>query len=213
MEDWKEWAISWPAIIIMLIAFWPIGLMLLYFRGICKSGKLKTNGILLVIIAIICYFMGFTCLSITFEDLSKDLGVNIFVDILFFGGAIAVTVYAFKNLMKYKCYKKYIEKIGARKKVSIDELAQQIGDTTEEVIANVSNAIKYKMLNGYINEKEEIIIKSSNMQDNVNIYKEEKEEIVTVQCKNCGANNKFVVGKENRCEFCNSILEKQYIRN
>lgn len=213
MENWKEWAISWPAIIIMLIAFWPIGLILLYFRGICKSGKLKTNGILLVILAIGCYFMGFTCLSITFEDLNKDLGINIFLDILFFGGAIAATVYAIKNFMRNNCYKKYVEKIGARKKVSIDELAQQMGVTTEVVVANVSKAIKCKMLNGYINEKEEIIINSGNMQDSASVYREEKEEIVTVQCKNCGANNKFVVGKENRCEFCDSILEKQYIRN
>ena len=34
----------------------------------------------------------------------------------------------------------------------------------------------------------------------------EKQKIISVKCKNCGATNKFIIENENRCEYCNSVL-------
>lgn len=212
MKDWKEWLISWPVIVIAFFVFWPLGCVLLYARSVAKNSSLKANGILLVIISIFCYFMTFVGISVTMEDLNSDLGINIFMIILFLSASIASTVFAVKLLKKYSCCKKYVEKIGIRKKVSIDELSQQFGNSTEITITNVSNAIKYKMIDAYINEYNEIIIKSNNVNENLNFGSDIKHEIVTVQCKSCGANNKFIVGRENKCEFCDSILIKEYAK-
>ncbi len=207
MEETKKWFISWTAIIIAFVVFWPVGFLLLYLRFTNNSGKLKTNAILLIVVAITCYFMTFVGISVTLEDLSTDFAINLFMIIFFLGGGIASTIFAIKFMRKHKCYNKYVEKIGARVKISVDELSQLVGNTREITIKNVSEAIKYKMLKGYINENDEIIIRPSS---DFNINIERKQEIVTVQCKNCGANNKFIVGRENRCEFCDSVLIRQY---
>jgi len=71
---------------------------------------------------------------------------------------------------------------------------------------NIYEIIKYKMLDAYINEDNEIVIKTNVEYDSFNVI-EAKKEIITVQCKNCGATNKFIVGKENRCEFCDTVLK------
>lgn len=207
MSELQEKLISWPAIIIALIVFWPIGCVLLYMRSISKVGKLKSNIILLIIISIFCCLMTLAGVSITVEDLNKDLGINIFVIILFLSGAITSTVFAIKLSKKYKCYKKYVEKIGARLKISIDELAHQTGDSIETTIENISGAIQYKMIDAYINEDNDIII-NNQLQDDLDDMEEELE-IITIQCKNCGATNKYIIGEENRCEFCNSILLRE----
>lgn len=209
MNELKEILLSWPVIIIACIVFWPIGCVLLYMRSLSKVGKLKSNSILLIIISIFCCLMTLAGISITLEDLNNNLGINIFVIFLFSSGAITSTVLAIKLLKKYKCYKKYVERIGARLKISVDELAQQTGDSIETTIKNISGAIQCQMIDAYINEENDIII-NSQLQNNIDSWEEELERI-TVQCKNCGATNEYRIGEENRCEFCNSILVRQYL--
>lgn len=210
MENLKRQSVSWPVIIIALVIFWPIGCVLLYSRIVLKNGKLKANGILLIVVAICCYIMAIAGFSITIEDVNTDLITNVVLTIVFLVAGVVSTVFSVKLLKKYKSYKKYVDKIGPRIKISIDELAQQTGDSIEQTIKNVSDVIKYKMIDAYINEYDEVIIKTNNMYENSCTRVEEKREIINVQCKNCGANNKYIKGKENRCEFCDSVLTKQY---
>lgn len=201
MEELKKWLISWPGIIITLIIFWPMGCILLYIKA---RRSLKAKRIVLIGIAIFCYLMTFAGISITLESLNDDLGINIFVTILFFSGAIASTIFGVRALKNYNYYKKYVNKIGARSKISIYELAQKMETTPETTINDVRNAIKYNMIKAYIDENEDIIV--INDIQNININVEQEPEISVLQCNNCGATNKVIEGKENHCEFCDSIL-------
>lgn len=206
MEDIKKWLISWPVIVITFIVFWPMGFVLIYIRSVMKNGKLKTKGITLIIVAVCCYSIALVGSASTVDDPTNDLMVGIVMIIMFLIGGIVSTVFAVKSLKKYNQYKKYVEKIGARVKVPINEIAQQMGETIETTMKNIYEIIKYKMLDAYINEDNEIVIKTNVEYDSFNVI-EAKKEIITVQCKNCGATNKFIVGKENRCEFCDTVLK------
>lgn len=205
MEELKEKLLSWPVVIISIIFIWPIGCILLYIKLVNKSGKLKINGILLIITSIFCYFITIIGISITLEDLSNDLGINIFVVMLFLSGAVISTIFGIKSLKQYRSYKRYVEEIGARQQMSIDELAQKTGSSIETTIKNVSGAIKYKMIDAYINNDNVVIINGL-LQDEFDSIDIEEPEVITIQCKNCGATNKYITGNENRCEFCNTIL-------
>ena len=212
MEKLKNWLISWPVIVIIMILFWPVGCLLLYIRGVTTKGKLKTNILVSIVAALFCYLMLFAGISVTAESGNEELAVHIFLIILFLVGSILTTIYAIKLIKNYYCYKKYTEIIGVRAKVSIDELARQTGDTMETIRKNVTGAIQAKMIDGYMDDDDNVILKLGNEYSNIETIRkvETKSELLTVQCKKCGATNPYLTGKENRCEFCNSILTKQY---
>lgn len=214
MEKSKKGIIYWILVVIMFIVFWPIGCILLYIGLKEKYGKLKTNGITLILVAIFGYIMTLAGISITFEDLSKDLAINLFLDAMFLSGAIISTIFATKALKKYSQCKRTVEQIGARLKISIDNLSQETGKTIDATRRDIYEAIKYKMIDGYINEKDELIVNFNSVYDVDDNYIfdsiQNEREVTSIQCKNCGANNKFVEGEENRCEFCGSLLEQNY---
>lgn len=72
----------------------------------------------------------------------------------------------------------------------------------DELFANVEGSISQKTV--YINEGTKINIGSWDSQD-------ENGKIEAVECKNCGATNKYVVGEENRCEYCKTLLSRNKI--
>ena len=76
-----------------------------------------------------------------------------------------------------------------------------------------SKIISYKMLDGYINEENEVVLidnysNTPSYIGNVTTNATPQRQVLTVKCRNCGATNKFITGKENRCEYCDSLLTK-----
>lgn len=208
MEDSKKFNISWTVVILTLIFVWPIGLVLLFLKLTNNDGnntKLKSSANKFWILAIVCYFLILAFFSILSDSTGSELITDLILLILAIVGAVIFTRKAIKLSKEYKYLKKYIEYIVAKRNISIEELAKSLGEPVEVVTKNVLKIINLKMIDGYINEFNEIVLNSYAQTNNMN---NPREKVSTVKCKNCGATNKFIVGRENRCEYCDSILNK-----
>lgn len=208
MDTLKKWSSSWAAIVIAFIIFWPIGCVLLYFRFFVNDGKLKANSNLFWGLAIGCYFIILGGLMNAVEETGSDLQSTLVMLIAFIIAAAIFTILAIKKGKQHKYYKKYADYILARRNMTIEELAEKTGDSIEDVIRNVTKVIDNKMIEGYINSENQIILTNNDNTYN-NTVMQEKVQIFTVKCKNCGATNKFVSGKANRCEYCDSLLSNE----
>lgn len=208
MENLKKWSTSWIAIVIAFIAFWPIGFVLLYLRFFIEGGRLKVKANIFWGLAICSYVIIGSGLIAGSEQTGAELRSTIVMLLIFVIIAIACTIPAVKNSKKYKYYKKYVDYIRAKKNVTIEDLAEEMKESPDTVTKNITKIIGYKMIDGYINDENEIILTQDN---NTNLYNniQEERQILTIKCKNCGATNKFVTGKENRCEYCDSILSEK----
>ena len=208
MEDSKKFNISWTVVILTLIFVWPIGLVLLFLKLTNNDGnntKLKSSANKFWILVIVCYFLILAFFSILSDSTGSELITDLILLILAIVGAVIFTRKAIKLSKEYKYLKKYIEYIVAKRNISIEELAKSLGEPVEVVTKNVLKIINLKMIDGYINEFNEIVLNSYAQTNNMN---NPREKVSTVKCKNCGATNKFIVGRENRCEYCDSILNK-----
>lgn len=82
------------------------------------------------------------------------------------------------------------------------------------VLSTKSARKNLKLAKEYEITREEMI--QSNQQDTFSANEfeyndlDEDVEVITVQCKNCGATNVFVEGRKNKCEYCDSILSEEY---
>lgn len=204
----KKITSSWFVVAISFIV-WPVGLAFLYMKLYFDGGKLKANKVFLWILAIACCLMVLGGVSVIVEN-GKIEPADVFVFILFLIGSIASANKAIKAGKDYKYYKTYVKYIGIKNKISIEELAEKTINSIEKVEEDISKMVSYKMIDGYINEENELILLKNN--HSINMVGESvkvKPEISSVECKNCGATNQFIENKENRCEFCGSILEKK----
>lgn len=59
--------------------------------------------------------------------------------------------------------------------------------------------IRDKQIDAYIKDESKIILRENNFVNN---------KVFSLKCVNCGAENKFMEGTENICEYCGSILNK-----
>ena len=207
MGNQKNWLTSWGAIILAFMFFWPIGFVLLYLRFFNNGGKLKMKTNTFWGIAILCYFLVFCMLIVLPDSTGSDFISSLIALTIFLTGAIILTVLARKTSKELKYYKKYTDYILAKRDVTVNELVRKMGRNAETVISDMSKIFEYEMLKGYISEDNEIILAYEEGGVNPSNYTmPPKKQIVTVKCKNCGATNKFVIGRENRCEYCDSLL-------
>lgn len=176
-----------------------------------KLRKIKSSAIGFFTGAIFCYIMILTGISETINQGVEKLFLNLAVLVMFIAIAVVTTYFAIKNLNKYKSINKIINVLYYERKISIYELAPRVNmqyDKTRNIVAEI---IRNNLMEIYIDEDENIVVKTQNkVQESYEISDEEKineKKILKVECKNCGASNKFIEGKENRCEYCDSILE------
>ena len=212
MDTLKKWSSSWLIILLALIFFWPLGLVLLFIRIQDTRGNLKSLSNIFWTLAIICYFITFLGITQTVGNKYND-SASISALTFFCIASIGFTIPAIKFHKKYKYYKNYADYIKLRRRVSIDEIAKKMGETTEKVTQNIAKIISYKMLDGYINEENEVVLidnysNTPSYIGNVTTNATPQRQVLTVKCRNCGATNKFITGKENRCEYCDSLLTK-----
>lgn len=171
----------------------------------------NTFTFIIAIIAAGCYIIGIVGAVLTAQQPPETYALSATLACIFLGGGVALNIVVVKRIKEYKHYKKYLDYITAKRKISVEELAKMMQKRTEDVIKDVSAMIQIKMVDGYINEYNEIVLKSYEMIEN-NIKKQKEIQnmkTVPVKCDSCGAINKYIEGQVNRCEYCNSYLKKK----
>ena len=105
MNNKEPWYISFVAIIIAFICFWPIGCILLYLRWQKKSGKYIAIARTLTVCAICMILFGIVGMSVYSDSHdSTDFCLALF---LFIIPGLVCGYFAFKRYKKIKIYKKY----------------------------------------------------------------------------------------------------------
>ncbi|MDR3597618.1 hypothetical protein [Clostridium sp.] len=204
-----EWWLSWPAIVIAFIVFWPIGLFLIWKRtSIDKKAALlsgKTIGIL-GWVSLSIAFIGFF-VSISDGIKSDDISTIIFF-LLAGAGLIALGKKIKNNADKSKKYISIIVNDGV---IDIDNIAATIPTSYENAKKDLQKMINKGFFEGaYINESERQIVLPKKHQDPLYDQSNNVEENTRMQfvtCKGCGAQNSIVAGTVGECEFCGSKIE------
>ncbi|GKX67678.1 hypothetical protein [Inconstantimicrobium mannanitabidum] len=212
---------SWKTIILLLIFFWPVGLILLYRKiSIDKSATLKNSktfnilGWVFVALSVISVLMILTG-NLKTEDGSSTTG-ELMVALVFFGGGGAVMIYAAKKMkINAEKLKKYIAIIINNNQTSIDNIAAAVPISYEEAVKDLQKMIDNGYFEGaYIDvSNREIVLtnkktKQNDFTSNVQMDGTANElQVKVVVCKSCGGNNKVVRGQVCECEYCGSLLE------
>ncbi len=208
---------SWPAIILALWIFWPIGIFLIIKRvSIDKKASLvsgKIFGILGIIMYVITGFFGL-CAVICLADMSDPSNVEVLpiflvMAIIFGIGGFALQKVSKKIKKEAEDIKKYLSVIINGNERRIDVIASSLGKSCDVAKNDIQKMIQKGYLkNAYINEAtREVVLTSNNTQnqetaiENTNVNKAK----IIVACQCCGANN-TVFGNSGECEYCGSAL-------
>lgn len=205
----KNKELSWTAIIIITIFFWPAGVYLIYKRLSKDKKAFMTSGKTITKCGYaslaLCFLGMFVCIGEGFKK--EDMQAIIF----FMVAGIALIILGKSTTKKSEKNKKYISIIINEKQTSIDNIAVQIPTSYEEAYKDISNMINKGYLGqAYINDKErEVMFLKETLYNEENTQNQENVSIKTksVICKNCGAQNKIIIGKASNCEYCDSQLE------
>ena len=202
---------SWPAIIIALFCFWPVGLFLIIKRAsvdkktAMASGKLiKGLGIASCCMAALGFLV---CLSDGFDG--TDVGM-----IIFFAAAGAALLYLANKIKKdadsVKLYLNIIVNGGERQ---LDSVAAATGKQYDVVKKDVQKMIDKGFLkNAYINENTREVVLPSAAPANVNVAQPTggaapaAVQTRVIACPCCGANN-TISGDIGECEYCGTPLK------
>ena len=200
----EGWYTSVGAIILAFIFFWPVGIVLLYLRSIEKIGKYKVVSNTLLWCGIALAGFGILVMGTSAEAEDFVSTVIIFFILCVLPGIILIGK-GIKRKIKLKYYQKYLQCIGFKKKVSINYLSEKREIDKETVINDISDMIHKKIISGYINDYDELIL------DGYLEYAEKmkKHEKLTkvIKCEECGAQNSIVSGETSECEYCGTILQ------
>lgn len=114
-----------------------------------------------------------------------------------------------------KIHKSYSNIIAESKEISIDEISRITSQTSEIVLKNLKKIIDKGFLeNAYINiDRMSVVIKDyednfSEINKDTESFSEKDKEMVTVECRGCGAVNKLEKSKVGECEFCGSSIQQ-----
>lgn len=126
---------------------------------------------------------------------SKITGAVITALLFFFGVKKFIKSATLGNkIQKIEIYQNLIL---IREIYDVNELARYLNTSNNKVLDNVSYMIREGYLIG-IRINKNIIEKIPDTVD--------PNQIFNVKCPSCGANNRFVKGKENKCGYCGTIL-------
>ena len=217
-------------IIITIIFMWPIGIVLLILKYASKEEKKYeevrnnvTNNIKIlrekndklekikskskkyfklsvfqIVLAIICFV---SMVSDLIEGDTDNLDGALIINVIVIGILVVFC-------LKYKRLKNLSNKIETyqnliliRDMYDVKRISTYLSCSTSEVLDFVS----YMIREGYL----DLDIKNENI-----VQPEEyidPAKVFSIVCDNCGALNKYVKGKENKCEYCGTILNFEKI--
>lgn len=198
---------SWPAIIIALIVFWPVGIFLIYKRAKTDKKASFTIGKGVKYGSYFCFFAVIIGIIASFTNEFKSSDIVYFLFYLVAG--IALLYFSKKLTKDAEKYKKYISIIVNGNEYFIANIAGAMAISQDDVKKDLLKMIDNGYFKGaYIDEgKGEIIIpqlerNQENSDGNMN-REERASKVVSCQC--CGAQN-TVVGDVGECEYCGSPL-------
>lgn len=170
----------------------------------------NTFTFIIAVIAAGFYIIGAVGAVLTTQEPPETYALSAVLAFSFLVIGIILTVIVVKRRKEYKHYKKYLDYITAKRKISVEELAKMMQEGPEEVMRNVSAMIQIKLIDGYINEHNEIVLRAYEIIENDNKRKKAMQNMqsIPIRCEACGAMNVYINGEENRCEYCNSYLKK-----
>jgi len=206
-----KWWLSWPAIIIICIVFWPVGLFLIWKRTTIDKKAALFSGKVVGILGWISLSLAFLGL---FVSISDGMGSDDVTAILFFLLAgVGLLALGKKTTTNADKSKKYISIIINDRVIDIDNIAAAIPTSYENAKKDLQKMIdKGFFESAYINESERQIIIPKKQQEplyNQSSNAEQSIRMQVVTCKGCGAQNSIAAGTVGECEFCCSKIEIQ----
>ena len=228
MEKFKK--IPTWAIVLAFIFMWPVGIVLLVLKysgkddanyekvltnanrnGVSmikkentkleklkkKRKRFKVYTIIQVIIAIVFFFS--FIVDIAEED--DNLEGAILVNVIAFGILVPCCITYFKTNTLIKKIETYQNLILIRDMYDTQKLAQYLNCPRNEVL----DFVTYMIREGYL----ELEIKNDNLAKPKEYI--DPAQMFSIVCQNCGATNKYIKGKNNKCEYCGSILNLEKI--
>ena len=195
----KSTGVSWPVAIFATIAFFPVGMFLLFKRIDLD----KRNGVYPSVPLIIlgCIFTFFALVMI--PEVSGVMFYGIIAFLLMFNGI--------KSKKDFQRFKKYRAIIIDHQMTSIDDIATSMSSNYSRTRRDIKRMINKGYLDGaYINEDSKRVVlpkqyHNANMKSDINNIKQNSDAQV-ITCKGCGATNKVSAGFVGECEFCGSPL-------
>lgn len=168
--------------------------------------RLKSSKIVLASIGLFFTFMmTMTGISQTFSSHNSDFALNLGLTIAFLVLTVLLVKYLYKNITANRSTKLYTTYILSHRKVALQDLARICKKDISVVTQEVGKLIEDKVLDGYI-DKDGFVVLSNYTEPAEPEKKEKIEYYELVKCSHCGATNKVVLGKQNRCEYCDSLL-------
>lgn len=204
-----EWWLSWPAIVIAFIVFWPIGLFLTWKRFTVDKKLNLLPGKIFFILGYACLFLVLLQLRANIFRNEKNHYIPEMIFLLLLGLClIAVGKKIKDNDTKSK---KYISIIANEGIIDIDNIAAAIPTSYDNARKDLQKMIDKGFFDGaYINESERQITLPKRHQEhssNQSNITPESTKMHAVTCKCCGAQNSVADGTVGDCEFCGSKIE------
>lgn len=199
------WYLTWPAIIIAFILFWPVGIALIFFRTQkSKKGAFSTasDKKFYIIIGVILILIGLSSLS----D-SPSLALFMLI------GGIALIVYSNALSKKAKRNKAYIDMIINNGETSIDKISSILNVKYDIALKELKTLQATGILkNITIDEQTHTITVQRPIQpqviinQNIATSSQQTQQPIQVEtsCPGCGAKYVGFTGNQCICEYCDS---------
>jgi hypothetical protein len=186
--------ISGPTIVLFILLFWPVGIYLAYKRARIDKKAAVTISTLIIILGVIFLFN-------TSRFFSNGL-VGIDVENIIFciiTGTILIS-FGIYTRRSAKRFLNHIELVVEQGDTSIDNIADSMSSTYDEVKKDMQELIGDEYFNGSFPDgsRREMVF---SMNDSLG-----KTGPQAAACKSCGAINKVNAGAVGECEFCGSPI-------
>jgi len=132
----------------------------------------------------------------------ENRGAGIIFAIIMFAVGILSILKGIQIKRRIKRFKIYVDLISMQYMTSIDNLAANTAKNVDFVKKDLRKMISkkffaYAMID---NAKNEIVIRG--------LQKPPQAQLKSVACQLCGANNKIIIGQNNECDYCGSVLNE-----
>lgn len=202
--------LSWTAVILLLIFFWPVGIYLL-IKKVNEGTTSKVSGVtIMTIFKWICLVLAIIFFINLFLPPSEDSDLTQTESILFslgymifFGAGAFLLQYNTKRVKEQEHKNRLYDSLVRFEQVtSVDTLAAEVGDTPEQAMKTVDRMIKkgyWKNIELNLHKRELVYTEKATVK---------KTDTMMITCPNCGAHNRVLRGVASNCEYCDSPLTR-----
>jgi hypothetical protein len=187
---------SWTVIILMLIIFFPVGIVMLVKKVKKEKSRYDENGKTMIVLGWVLMLLGVYYFFDSFTSEIKYDSLFFLLTLLWVGG-VALVFNGRKYRNKASRIARYRAIISNQSECFIDEIAQVFPTSFDNTCRNLQTMIDEGFLvNSYIDlPKGKLIIKN---QDS------ERQTNETIKCPFCGATIKVAHKGLYQCEYCGS---------